>query len=258
VKAILARSNQEVLERFARSSVLVAFDYDGTLAPLTPLRDRAGMRPATRRLLARVAALYPCILITGRSRADGAQRVAGTGVREVLGNHGIEPWHVPVGLKTQVQGWVRALRRRLAPIAGVEIEDKAFSLTLHYRRASHPARAHAAIRRAAGSLRGARLIDGEWNVNLLSTRALDRGRALEAARARLGCETALYVGDEEADEAVFARGDPQGLLGIRVGRKAGSRAAYFLRGQREVDGLLRRLVDLRRRRGGNSGSRDFP
>ena len=50
------------------------------------------MRPATRALLSRVAALYPCIVISGRALPDVTERVKGLGLRGVVGNHGVEPW----------------------------------------------------------------------------------------------------------------------------------------------------------------------
>ena len=45
---ILALRNQEVLERYAASNLLVGFDYDGTLAPIVSTPERAHMRPITR------------------------------------------------------------------------------------------------------------------------------------------------------------------------------------------------------------------
>jgi trehalose 6-phosphate phosphatase len=68
--------------------------------------------------------------------------------------------------------------------------------------------------------------------------------ALEAERQRLRCDAALYVGDDETDEDVFALRD-RGWLGIRVGRKAGSRARYYVRDQAQVDALLEALIRLR-------------
>ncbi|HKU43339.1 MAG TPA: trehalose-phosphatase, partial [Polyangiales bacterium] len=70
MKHVLSRENREVLAQLARTRVLLAFDYDGTLAPIVAQRDRAHMRARTRRLLARVCALYPCAVISGRSRLD--------------------------------------------------------------------------------------------------------------------------------------------------------------------------------------------
>ena len=44
---ILASRNHVVLARFARSNLLVAFDYDGTLAPIVRMPERARMRATT-------------------------------------------------------------------------------------------------------------------------------------------------------------------------------------------------------------------
>ena len=77
MKHILARANRDVLRQFACSRVLLAFDYDGTLAPLVSDPERAELRPATRKLLAVLTALYPCTVISGRAVRDVERRVAG-------------------------------------------------------------------------------------------------------------------------------------------------------------------------------------
>ena len=45
-------TNQGILKRFARSNVLVAFDLDGTLAPIVSQPQLASLRASTRALLA--------------------------------------------------------------------------------------------------------------------------------------------------------------------------------------------------------------
>ena len=72
-----------------------------------------------------------------------------------------------------------------------------------------------------------RLVGGKHVVNLLPAGAPHKGLALERARARLGCDTAIYVGDDETDEDVFALDQPGRLLAIRVGRKPSSSAALL-------------------------------
>src|SRR5574339_145831 len=49
---ILSKRNAHVLARFAAADVLVALDYDGTLAPIVSTPRKARMRPRTRQLLA--------------------------------------------------------------------------------------------------------------------------------------------------------------------------------------------------------------
>ncbi|HEY6552324.1 MAG TPA: trehalose-phosphatase, partial [Vicinamibacteria bacterium] len=67
MKDILSRAGLEILREFAWSNVLLAFDYDGTLAPIVEDPASAHMRSATRELLHEVARGYPVAIISGRS-----------------------------------------------------------------------------------------------------------------------------------------------------------------------------------------------
>jgi trehalose 6-phosphate phosphatase len=234
-----------VLEQLAWSNVLLGFDYDGTLAPIVPDPGLAGLRPRTRLLLRRVAALYPCVVISGRAHRDVRHRLEGTGIREVIGNHGIEPWRSSRRIRETVAGWQPILRDRLGSLCGLAIEDKTFSIAVHYRRSREKQKARAAILEVASSLGAARVIGGRLVINLVPEGAPHKGIALEAVRRRLGCDTALYVGDDETDEDVFALEVPGRLLGIRVGAKRTSLASYCVRSQKQVDELLELLIEAR-------------
>ena len=114
---------------------LLAFDYDGMLAPIETHPDDAHMPLAIARRLDRLAALLPVALITGRSVADVRERLSFP-PRFVIGNHGAEGHDGTVD-------WLGAtfdtLRMRLKAsradllAAGVTVEDKGHSLALHYR-----------------------------------------------------------------------------------------------------------------------------
>ena len=242
---LLSRSGREALAEFVRADVLLGFDFDGTLAPIVGRRNGAGMRPATRRLLRAVARRYPCIVISGRARADVMRRLGAVGVVMVVGNHGLEPGWATAELRGVIRAWRGRLRRELRGWNGVQIEDKAFSLAVHYRAAADPRGALAAIVNAAGALPGARTIGGKMVVNVLPAGVPLKGVALEEQRARCGCAAALYVGDDETDEDVFALDLPGRLLAVRVGWSRASAAPWFLRSQGEVDELLRVLVARR-------------
>ena len=244
IRDILARSNREVLERHAGSRTLLAFDFDGTLAPIVADPDRAAMRPSTRRLLRELARECPCVVISGRSRADVVRRLHGMKLAGVVGNHGLEPSRAAVGARRTVRGWLPRLQERLGGIQGVVIEDKGLSLAVHYRRARNKGQARARILAAAAPLGKARLMGGKLVLNILPAGAPHKGVALERERTRLGCDTAVYVGDDETDEDVFALDRPRQLLAIRVGRARSSSAAYYVRTQAEIDGLLRSLLTL--------------
>ena len=135
------------------------------------------------------------------------------------------------------------------------VEDKSV-----LRHASLPPRRHKRhalwlIHDAVRSLPGARTIDGKDTVNVVPRGAPHKGIALERARALFACETAIYIGDDKTDEDAFAAGDPERLLPIRVGRKRGSRAWYWLESQADVDAFLRTLGKLRT---GRTGARTGP
>jgi trehalose 6-phosphate phosphatase len=242
--ALSARS-RKVLSHFAASRVLFAFDFDGTLAPIVNDPERACMRRTTRRLLSRLARIRTCAALSGRSRADLAVKLAGTGIQHLIGNHGAEPWAGAQRLRRAVRQWERELVRRLPDLPGLWVENKGLSLTVHYRRCRQKAEALSAIVQAVQSLPDVRLIRGKEAVSVVSQDAPHKGMALMAEWSRLKCDGALYVGDDETDEDVFALPDRErDLLTIRVGRKNTSRAGYFLRNQAEVDELLRLLVGM--------------
>jgi trehalose 6-phosphate phosphatase len=256
MRDILAPAQRHLLERFARSRTLVALDYDGTLAPIVADPGRAAMRASTRRLLAQVARAFPSVVISGRSRSDVARRLRGIPLASIVGNHGLESWQTGSRPPREVRRWIPLLEERLAGIQGITIEDKRLSLAVHYRSAHEKKKARAAILAAAARLDQARLLGGKQVLNILPAGGPDKGLALERERARRACDAAIYVGDDETDEDVFALGPPRRLLGIRVGRRRGSAAAYYIRTQAEIDRLLDRLATLRTslpaRRGGRS------
>jgi trehalose 6-phosphate phosphatase len=246
VKNILADEHLPALRHFARERVLLAFDFDGTLAPIVRDPNAAALRAKTRALLARVAKLYPCVVISGRARADVAKKMAGVSLRAVIGNHGMEPSRSLRGAQWLATLWQAQLASTLPKIPGVVVEDKGPSLAIHYRLA----RSRAAVRRhiliAAADLHDARIIEGKMVVNILPADAPDKGTALVGLCKRLGCESAIYIGDDENDEDVFALASEGRLLGIRVGRSRRSQATYFLPSQTDIDALLAELVDARR------------
>jgi trehalose 6-phosphate phosphatase len=246
VKNILATANLSTLREFARGRVLLAFDFDGTLAPIVRLPEAAAMRVRTRALLAQVAKLYPCVVISGRTRADVKKKLTGVPLRAVIGNHGMEPSRNLGHARWLVALWRAQLAAALPSVPGVHIEDKGVSLAVHYRQA----RARAAVRRvvliAATDLRGARIVEGKMVVNVLPAGAPDKGTAVLGLCKRWSCNSAIYVGDDDNDEDAFALGDQGRLLGIRVGHSRRSQAAYYVSGQPVVDRLLTELVAARK------------
>jgi trehalose 6-phosphate phosphatase len=233
------------LRALAARRLLVALDFDGTLAPIVRVPEDAAMRPSTAALLAEVARLYPCVVISGRARADVKKRLQGIPLRAVLGNHGMEPGRGLATARKAVATWRRQLGTLLPKVPGLIVEDKHASLAIHYRRASARAQRRQQILAAVDKLHDARVVEGKMVVNVLPKSAPDKGVALLLLCKRLRCEAALYVGDDVTDEDAFGLADRFPVLGVRVGRARRSQAATFLPSQADIDQLLTLLVRLR-------------
>ena len=245
----MARGQRGVLRQLARARSILVFDFDGTLAPIVRVPGLARMRPPTRALLREAALLYPCAVVTGRGLGDLQTRVAGLPLWAMLGNHGAEDGGRRRGHREAlraVRAWRRALHERLASIDGVWIEDKRFSLTIHFRGAANARRSMRPVLRAAQSLPGARLVEGHYGINVLPIDAPHKGTAVRALSRRARSQSILYVGDDCSDELVFASREAFDLVAVRVGRSRSSQAAYYLRDQEEIDDLLSALIALRR------------
>jgi trehalose 6-phosphate phosphatase len=246
VKDLLLPRHRGVLERLARSRTLVAFDYDGVLAPV--VRDPGGARMArpTRRLLARLAHAWPVAVVSGRAYVD-TLRLSEAVAPHVVGNHGYELLHarrVPRPVEAQVAGWRATLERELASIRGWFIEDKRSTLAIHYGLERRWRAAEAAVYRAASQLEGARMVKGKKVLNVLPAAFPNKGDAVVALLARLDLDVALYLGDDVTDEDAFAIGPPR-VVGVRVGRGRRTAAPWRIAGQEQVDELLEILVALR-------------
>jgi trehalose 6-phosphate phosphatase len=241
---ILSPRNRAVLSTFAQSRALVAFDFDGTLAPISDDPFQVWIAPQTRMLLKRVSALYPCVVISGRAREDVRCRLRGTGIPWVVGNHGAD-----LGKKRDfshiVAEWKTLVVPALAGLAGVWVEDKKLSLAIHYRKSPRKADARRCILRVAKHLAHVRVVPARLAVNLIPEDAPHKGIALLEWQTRLGCDAALFVGDDVTDEDVFSLDGDRTLIGIRVGRKRASQAKFWLHRQCEIDELLRLLVAVR-------------
>lgn len=249
MRYVLARANTGVLAELARSRTLLAFDFDGTLAPIVDQRHDAQMRTRTVRLFAQVCKLYPCAVLSGRGRDDVASRFGGAAVRYVVGNHGLEPGPGLQAFEHQIACARELLEKSLAAWPGVEIEDKRYSLALHYRGSPQRRRARTAIYKAVSSLPvDARVVPGKLVVNVVPEQGSNKGDALLALKETERADTALYVGDDATDEDVFVLDQPGRLVTVRVGESSSTAARYFLQSQRAIDRLLARFVALREER----------
>lgn len=242
---IFSPEGDAALTKLLARRPLLAFDFDGTLAPIVARPADARLSQAVSARLAALAERLPVAVISGRALADLRQRL-GFAPTYLVGNHGAEDADDP-GTTAGWQAALNPLREHLAArqvglgAAGVTLEDKGLSLALHYRLAPAHGPALDAIRDAlAGRPPGFQVFGGKRVVNLAPADSPDKADALQALVARSGAGSALFAGDDINDEPVFARA-PSHWLTLRVGRDEASRARFFLDSPAEMAMLLERL-----------------
>ena len=245
--SLFGKSGLAVLEAFSVTRTLYAFDFDGTLARIVRVPENARLSSKTEALLKRLSELAPVAIVSGRSVADLRRRL-GFEPAYLVGNHGLEG----VGTRkasleraaSACMDWKRHLAQYSWP-AGVEIEDKTYSLALHYRRARARGRARVMIEDAIKGLSPApRLVRGKLVFNVLPPGAPHKGAAIQDLLRTTGLSHVLYVGDDDTDEDVFGLTELGGqALTVRVGRKQSSHAAWYLDRQSQIDRLLRHLIE---------------
>jgi trehalose 6-phosphate phosphatase len=247
VKYALSQAGLNRLRAFLSGDTLLAFDIDGTLAPIVDRPWDARVPGDVQRGLKALSARSTVAIVTGRAVED-ARPMLGFTPRYFIGNHGAEG--VP-GQERISEACARVCRAWLDELAsgneswrdvdGIVLEDKTYSLTFHYRHArDHGAALRLLVARTAALLPLPKLIYGKKVLNLLPPGAPDKGEALTALLGEAHCKRALYVGDDASDERVFRLRSPS-ILSVRVEPDEASAANLFLKGQSDVVGLITEL-----------------
>jgi len=242
-------------------------DIDGTLCDIV---ERAGdafvpsvARDALRALTADTARSVRVAFVTGRSVAD-ATRMLGLGSATIYGNHGMErlsaagETRLPDGWETdgaRLRAAVPEFAEFVATVPGTSLEDKQFSLSLHYR--AMDAELLPRFDAAAGEIarrHELRLARGKCVINVLTPSGRTKGDAvLEFVRDSGGDVTGasiLFAGDDVTDEDAFrALRDVAGAVTVRVGAEprdtdvpVDTAAQFSLSGPPEVHKLLSLLA----------------
>src|SRR6185437_14523086 len=217
-----------VAARLGGTPLVLMLDVDGTLAPIAPRPEDAAVPPRTRALLEQLVAnpAVRVVLVSGRSAPEANAIVGVRGVWTV-GNHGFEIL-TPAGetetdadLNDQSAAITQAARELepvVAAVHGARLENKRWTLSVHYRLAARDA--VPAVRAAVG-LR-LRVTDGKEVVEVRPAAHVDKGTAVVTMGERLHgfdpSASILFAGDDRTDEDAFrsARARSPRAVTIRV------------------------------------------
>jgi trehalose 6-phosphate phosphatase len=253
---------QGIEERIRGAGHLMLFsDFDGTLCPIAASPDLAEIPEETRRWL-RLLAGNPRVdvaIISGRALPDLRAKVGIDGLT-YAGNHGLEIRGPAVTfvhpaaeeMRPAMGVLYRDLIRALEPFAGVIIEDKGLTLSIHYRlldkaRVGQFRDAFNRLMEGAGVAGGILVTTGKMVYEIRPAVEWNKGQALRmlveaAAKRGRPDPLTMFLGDDWTDEDGFKAVRRTGGVSVFVGERVDDRSAkYFLKSPGEVAVLLEKL-----------------
>jgi len=207
--------------------LLVAMDFDGTMAPLVDHADDARALPRAAAAFAALACLPRTTTALISGRALGSLRAVAFPPEETLliGSHGAEVWMGPGSAplvlddaQRELRGEVRqVLEEIVAHAPGTLLEDKPAGVVLHTRLAADDVAedAVAAARAVLQDRRGVFLKNGNRVLETSVVHA-SKGEGITFLRQATAATAVVFAGDDTTDEDALGRllaGD----LGVKVG-----------------------------------------
>ena len=254
------------VESLIREKYIMLFlDYDGTLTPIVELPESARLSNSMRKLLNELTGIesLSIAIVSGRSLEQLKIFVGISGLLYV-GNHGFEIEgpdlrHTHPGA-VEAGGIITAVAEMLENsfrfIQGVFVENKVFTLSVHYRQVSEDKvdRVRMIFLKVIDPfLDQAQIVFTEgkkvlevrpalgWNKGTAVAWLYGRNLASNPSRSILP----IYIGDDQTDEAALKAMKDCGV-GVKVAEDASeSHADYYLRNANELYDFLKRLKSLK-------------
>ncbi len=242
---------RDLARRLDQSAILL--DIDGTLLDLAPTPREVWVPPGLSKTLGRLLMRTSgaLALVSGRSLND-IDLIFAPEQFPAVGGHGAE-MRISAdseAVATHAPPMDKELKRRLAAIAklspGILLEDKGYSLALHYRLAPHAEKAiYEAVSLIRADLPNApiEVLPGKCVCEIKHSGFNKATGVLELmTHEPFKGRRPIFIGDDVTDEAVFGIMPDLGGLAFSVGRRAKGVADHFDE-PRDVREWLAHLLD---------------
>ncbi|MHB1025610.1 MAG: trehalose-phosphatase [Desulfobacteria bacterium] len=252
---------------------LWVFDFDGTLSPIVPERNEARLHRECERMLRflarspwnRVAVLSSRALddIVSRIPVPGVFVGGASGLEWVLpGGHRIGPGAASEALLEEKRQAVSPILKEMASIPGVEIEDKGWSVAVHYRNASprsFPKRM--SLLQRLRDRTGIKVYRGHEVVEVQLVRGGGKSSGVRRLCRLAGWDPAKeriwYAGDDENDAVAIRWVVSKGGAGIVVGDRITVPDAMHVEGPACLARAIRKFADAASKREMENAREEF-
>jgi len=247
----------ELKEQWKGKRIVLFLDYDGTLTPIVATPDLATISGEMKKVLRALAGKCTTIIVSGRGREDVA-RLVGLDSLYYAGSHGFDiagpsetTLRHEIGLeyRSALEDVTNKLQSELVNIHGTLVEDKRFSVAVHYRLVNEieVATVEKVVDDVLAQHPELRKSLGKKIFELRPDVAWDKGKAvlwlLQALNLDDDNVMPLYIGDDVTDEDAFDALHGRGLGILVSDTPRPTRADLSLRNSVEVGTFLKLLSE---------------
>ncbi|UCC95747.1 MAG: trehalose-phosphatase [Candidatus Omnitrophota bacterium] len=208
------RSGKSVF--FGEKRPVFFLDYDGTLTPIVERPELAVISSDMKKTLERMCKHFTVAIVSGRLRED-VQNLVGIEGIFYAGSHGFDisgpdfSFVLPEAQEAipLIAQAIKTLKRNLESIKGVLIEEKKFSVAVHYRLAdqSKVPQVRDFVESVVKDNPRLRIMQGKKVFEILPALDWNKGKAtrgiMRALRMKWANSSVIYIGDDTTDEDVF-------------------------------------------------------
>jgi trehalose-phosphatase len=242
---------------FQNKPIAVFLDYDGTLTPIVSRPHLAKMSDNMRAVVRELSGKHTVSIVSGRPRAELEALVAIKGIH-YAGSHGMDisgPGATMMHPQAQeliplIDQLAARAANDLSDMDGIMIEEKKFSLAIHYRLMDvdrYFTHLQAYVQDIVTKNKGMRLMHGKKVFEILPDINWNKGNAvnwmMRALKKKWNDTSVLYIGDDTTDEDAFRVVRTRGTGVLVADTSVPSAAAFRIPSPDEVYNLLKKISE---------------
>jgi len=240
---------------FSGKKIAFFLDYDGTLTPIVSRPELAVISSQMQDIVKRLSQRYTTAIVSGRMRED-VEKLVGIPGLIYAGSHGFDIKGPQVSMVQPqaketiplVSKIIERLKKELSSLKGVIVEEKKFSVAVHYRLADQ--REVPGIKTLVQELiqenKSLRFMKGKKVFEILPAIDWNKGKAVKWVMNTLGIDwedfSVVYIGDDTTDEDAFRVISTRGTSILVSDKSKVSAADFVLSSPKEVKELFERVL----------------